>query len=80
MDPTALQPYLHRFDVVYSWGVLHHTPDPWVAIRNAAQAVAPEGSMYLALWSRRAQGRSQLLLLSASHLYLKALTYYVYII
>jgi 2-polyprenyl-6-hydroxyphenyl methylase/3-demethylubiquinone-9 3-methyltransferase len=40
------------FDVVYSWGVLHHTGDMWTAIENAAQLVAPGGHLILALYLR----------------------------
>jgi 2-polyprenyl-6-hydroxyphenyl methylase/3-demethylubiquinone-9 3-methyltransferase len=38
-------------DLVYSWGVLHHTGDVWRAIRNAAGRVAEGGQLYLALYS-----------------------------
>lgn len=40
------------FDVVYSWGVLHHTGDVWAAIRNSAALVLPGGSLALALYLR----------------------------
>src|SRR3989344_362650 len=42
---------LGLFDVVYSWGVLHHTGDMWSAISKAAMLVAPDGYFYIALYN-----------------------------
>jgi 2-polyprenyl-6-hydroxyphenyl methylase/3-demethylubiquinone-9 3-methyltransferase len=42
---------LGTWDVVYAWGVLHHTGDMWRAIDNAARRVAPGGLFFLALYS-----------------------------
>lgn len=42
---------LGAFDVVYSWGVLHHTGAMWPAVRNAADRVAPNGYLFLALYN-----------------------------
>jgi 2-polyprenyl-6-hydroxyphenyl methylase/3-demethylubiquinone-9 3-methyltransferase len=37
-------------DIVYSWGVLHHTGDMWQALRNTASLVKDEGILYLMLY------------------------------
>ena len=42
---------LGAFDIVYSWGVLHHTGHMWDAIRNAAGRVAPGGSFFIAIYN-----------------------------
>jgi 2-polyprenyl-6-hydroxyphenyl methylase/3-demethylubiquinone-9 3-methyltransferase len=41
-------------DIVYSWGVLHHTGDVWTAIERAARMVASDGRIALALYRRTA--------------------------
>lgn len=40
------------FDVVYSWGVLHHTGDMNRAIENASRLVSPGGQLVLALYKK----------------------------
>jgi 2-polyprenyl-3-methyl-5-hydroxy-6-metoxy-1,4-benzoquinol methylase len=42
---------LGRFDVVYAWGVLHHTGDLWHALRTAADLVAPDGMLFVAIYN-----------------------------
>jgi 2-polyprenyl-6-hydroxyphenyl methylase/3-demethylubiquinone-9 3-methyltransferase len=39
-------------DIVYSWGVLHHTGRMWQAVRNAAGLMKPGGLFYLALYNK----------------------------
>lgn len=48
LDSSTLPPGL--FDIVYSWGVLHHTGNMWKAIENAASRVAPGGRFCIALY------------------------------
>jgi len=39
------------FDVVYSWGVLHHTGEMWRALENAQLPVAPGGTLFVAIYN-----------------------------
>jgi len=42
---------LGTFDVVYSWGVLHHTGSLWRACENAARLVRPGGRLFIAIYN-----------------------------
>jgi 2-polyprenyl-3-methyl-5-hydroxy-6-metoxy-1,4-benzoquinol methylase len=50
---------LGQFDVVHSWGVLHHTGAMWEALSNLVPLVAEKGRLFIAIyndqggWSRR---------------------------
>jgi 2-polyprenyl-6-hydroxyphenyl methylase/3-demethylubiquinone-9 3-methyltransferase len=44
---TKMQP---GFDIVYSWGVLHHTGSMWQAVENAGTLVKPGGKLWIALY------------------------------
>lgn len=46
------------FDVVHSWGVLHHTGAMWQAIENAASLVRPGGTFVLAIYNRHWTSRA----------------------
>lgn len=43
---------LDRADIVYSWGVLHHTGNMWEAVRNAASVMNEDGVYYIALYTK----------------------------
>ena len=42
---------LGRFDVVYSWGVLHHTGDMPRALANAARPVGEGGRLFISIYN-----------------------------
>jgi 2-polyprenyl-3-methyl-5-hydroxy-6-metoxy-1,4-benzoquinol methylase len=44
---------LGQFDVVYSWGVLHHTGQMWKALDHAAPLVADDGKLFIAIYNDR---------------------------
>ena len=46
--PMPVEP--NSQDIVYSWGVLHHTGDMWNAIRNSVDCVKPGGLFHVALY------------------------------
>lgn len=49
LDPEFMSS-LGEFDLVYAWGVLHHTGSVWSAIDQASTCVKPGGLMYIALY------------------------------
>lgn len=42
---------LGQYDIVYSWGVLHHTGAMWLGIEHALQRVAQQGQFFVAIYN-----------------------------
>lgn len=50
LDPSYFE-RLGPYDIVYSWGVLHHTGRMWDGVDAACRAVAPGGRLFIALYN-----------------------------
>lgn len=50
LDPSYVAS-LGRFDVVYCWGVLHHTGDMWHGLDNIAKATELGGRLFISIYN-----------------------------
>ncbi|MBX3644880.1 MAG: methyltransferase domain-containing protein [Rubrivivax sp.] len=58
---------LGHYDIVYSWGVLHHTGAMWEALANTVARVAVGGQLFIAIYND--QGRASRLWLRTKKAY-----------
>ena len=52
LDKEYLKSLSEGFDIIYSWGVLHHTGAMWEAIDNSINFVNPGGKFWIALYGK----------------------------
>ncbi len=64
---TEFMQSLGTFDIVYSWGVLHHTGNMWKALENVRIPLSMSGKLFLAIYND--QGNSSRHWLSIKKLY-----------
>ncbi|MCK5708668.1 MAG: methyltransferase domain-containing protein [Candidatus Aureabacteria bacterium] len=44
---------LGQFDIIYSWGVLHHTGKMWEALGNVVPLLKPQGKLFIAIYNHQ---------------------------
>ena len=60
---------LGTYDIVYSWGVLHHTGAMWQALENVISLVRPGGQLFISIYND--QGARSRLWLHVKRLYVR---------
>lgn len=47
--------YQQCFDIIWCWGVIHHTPDPKKAVSNLVQLLKPGGALHLMVYAKKSR-------------------------
>lgn len=66
LDPAYLA-RIGTFDIVYSWGVLHHTGSMWSAIGGVCGLVRPGGKLYIAIYNNMGGASARWLLVKKAY-------------
>ena len=57
-----IKKYAQKYDIVHSWGVLHHTGKMWDAIKISSELVADSGYYIIAIYNRNKTAKMWLFL------------------
>ncbi len=60
---------LGKFDIVYAWGVLHHTGRMWEGIKNSAGLVNKNGYYYISIYNKVEEKKGSIFWLRIKKLY-----------